>query len=119
MTLVDLEAKEELLKREFPHRVMGASVSDSGEIVVVTKWEEVLLYYDTGRPRKVRSYGKIYYLNRVGKTIYESEVLEDIGRDPRAKVVLRVLGWEGSTAICGRVERKNKRVQIFTLGAAR
>ncbi len=104
LSFIDIEEKKIIYEKDFPSRILGISVSNYGKCAVVTRRQENLEYYSTGRPSKMRYLYKGFIVDEKGNTVWDSGEMEATSTD--------LLGWDKNNCFFAIMDKEKEYIKI-------
>lgn len=104
LSFIDIEEKKIIYEKDFPSRILGISVSNYGKCAVVTRRQENLEYYHTGRPSKMRFLYKVFIVDEKGNTVWDSGEMEGTSTD--------LLGWDKNNCFFAIMDKETGYIKI-------
>jgi len=89
LTFYDISEKKIVYEKDFPSRIHDISVSNDGKCAVVTRRQETLEHYSSGRPKSVRHDAEFYIVDAKGEIYWNSDKMEGVS--------IQLLDWDDSS----------------------
>ena len=104
LAFYDISEKKLVYEKNLPSNISGISVSNDGKCSVVTREQENLEYYSTGRPSKIRDLYKVFIIDEKGNTVWDGGEMEGTSA--------HLLGWYDKDSFFAIIDKEKGYIKI-------